>query len=184
MEECRRYRAAIDEERIPPLLVVATFIFDLLCIHPFRDGNGRVSRLAASLLLQSHGFQVVRYVSRERLIEESKEEYYRVLKLCSEGWHEGRNEIIPWWNYFLSTLRSAYKEFERQLESVQARPAKSDLVRQTVLAQVEEFTLADRTAQLPAASVQLVKKVLAGMKSAGQVRLTGRGRGARWGVVR
>ena len=80
---CRRYRTAADEGCIPPLLIVATFVFDLLCIHPFRDGNGRVSRLTTSLLLQSHGFQVPRYMSLERLVEESKEEYYRVLKLCS-----------------------------------------------------------------------------------------------------
>jgi len=181
---CHRYRAATDEERIPSLLIVATFIFDLLSIHPFRDGNGRVSRLATSLLLRSHGFGVVRYISLERLIEESKEEYYGVLKLCSQAWHEGKNEIVPWWNYFLSALRSAYKEFERQIESVEARPAKSDLVRQTVLGQVEPFTLADMAAQLPAASPQLIKKVLAEMKRAGRVRLTGRGRGASWEVVR
>jgi Fic family protein len=181
---CREYRAAGDEDRVPPLLIVATFVFDLLCIHPFRDGNGRVSRLATSLLLQAHGFQVARYISLERLIEDSKEEYYRVLKLCSQGWHEGKNEIIPWWNYFLSTLRSAYKEFERQVESVEARPAKSSLVRQTVLSQVEPFTLADMSAQLPGASPQLIKKVLAEMKKAGRVGLAGRGRGARWEVAR
>jgi Fic family protein len=181
---CRRYRAATDDERVPPLLIVATFVFDLLCIHPFRDGNGRVSRLATSLLLQAHDFQVIRYISLERLIEESKEEYYRILKLCSQGWHEGKNEIIPWWNYFLSTLRSAYKELEHQVESVEARPAKSDLVRRTVLGQVEPFTLADMAVQLPSASPQLIKKVLAEMKNAGQVRLTGRGRGARWEIAR
>jgi Fic family protein len=181
---CRAYRVAGDEERVPPLLVVATFVLDFLCIHPFRHGNGRVSRLATSLLLQSQGFQVARYISLERLIEDTKEEYYRVLKLCSQEWHEGRNEIIPWWNYFLSTLRGAYKEFERQVESVGARPAKSDLVRQTVLAQVGPFTLADMAVQLPAASSQLIKKVLAGLKKAGQVRLVGRGRGARWDVTR
>ncbi len=181
---CRRYLHASDEGRIPPLLIVATFVFDLLCIHPFRDGNGRVSRLATSLLLQSQGFQVPRYMSLERLVEESKEEYYRVLKLCSEGWHEGKNEIVPWWNYFLGTLRSAYKEFEHQVESVGSRPAKSDLIRQTALAQIEPFTLADMVAQLPAASPQLIKKVLSEMKQAGRVRLVGRGRGARWEVVR
>jgi Fic family protein len=180
---CRRYRTAIDEERVPPLLIVATFVLDLLCIHPFRDGNGRVSRLATALLLQSQGFQVARYISLERLIEDSKEEYYRILKLCSQGWHEGQNEIIPWWNYFLGTLRGAYREFQRQIESVEARPAKSDLIRQTVLGQVEPFTLADMTAQLPAASSQLIKKILAEMKKAGQARLVGRGRGARWEVV-
>jgi Fic family protein len=181
---CRRYRAAFDEDRVPPLLVVAAFVFDFLCIHPFRDGNGRVSRLVTSLLLQSHDFQVVRYISLERLIEERKEEYYSVLELCSRNWHEGKNEIIPWWNFFLGVLRSAYKEFERQVESGEARPAKSDLVRQTVLGQVEAFTLADMAAQLPVASSQLIKKVLAEMKRTGRVRLVGRGRGARWEVVR
>lgn len=180
---CRNYREACDSERVPPLLVVASFVFDLLCIHPFRDGNGRVSRLATTLLLQSHGFEVARYISLERLIEESKDEYYRVLAECSQGWHEGKNEIIPWWNYFLSVLRRAYQEFERQVELVEARPAKSDLVRQTVLAQVEQFTLADLVAQLPAASPQLIKKVLAELKKAGKVRLVGRGRGARWEVI-
>jgi Fic family protein len=180
----RRYRAAIDEERIPPLLVVATFILDFLCIHPFRDGNGRVSRLATSLLLEAQGFQVARYISLERHIEESKEEYYRVLKLCSQGWHEGNNEILPWWNYFLGILRSAYKEFGQRVESIDARPAKSDLTRQTVLAQIEPFTLADIAGQLPAASRQLIKKVLADMKRGRRVRLVGRGRGARWEVIR
>jgi len=102
---------------------------------------------------------------------------------CSQGWHKGTNEIIPWWNYFLSVLRRAYKEFERRIESVEARPAKSDLVRQTALAQVEQFTLADMVAQLPAASPQLIKKVLAELKKAGKVRLVGRGRGARWEVI-
>jgi len=92
--------------------------------------------------------------------------------------------MLTLWNYFLGTLRSAYKEFARQVESVQARPAKSDLIRQIVLAQVEKFTLADMTAQLPAASPQLIKKVLAEMKMGGQARLVGRGRGARWEVVR
>jgi Fic family protein len=181
---CRRYRAAIDEERTPPLLIAATFVLDFVCIHPFRDGNGRVSRLATSLLLQLQGFQVPRYISLERHIEDSKDECYRVLKLCSQGWHEGKNEIVPWWNYFLGMLRSAYQEFQRQVESAQARPAKSDLVRRTVLAQIEPFTLADMTAQLPVASPQLIKKVLAEMKQAGRVRLAGRGRGARWELIR
>ena len=181
---CRNYRTAVDEERIPPPLIVATFVFDLLCIHPFRDGNGRVSRLVTSLLLESHGFSVARHISLERLVEENREEYYRILKLCSGGWHEGKNEIVPWWNYFLGLLRTAYKELERRVESASARPAKSDLVRQTVLAQVDRFALADIAAQLPSASSQLVKKVLAELKRTGAVRLAGRGRGALWEVVR
>jgi len=180
---CRNYRAACDGERVPPLLIVATFVFDFLCIHPFRDGNGRVARLATTLLLQVHGFYVARYISLERLVEESKEDYYAILADCSLGWHEGKNENVPWWNYFLSVLRRAYKEFERQMESAEARSAKSDLVRQTVLAQVEQFTLGDLAAQLPAASPQLIKKVLAKLKKQGKIRLFGRGRGARWEII-
>jgi hypothetical protein len=118
---------------------------------------------------------VARYISLERLIEDTKDEYYR---------HEGKNEIVPWWNYFLGALRTAYREFQHQIESVEARPAKGDLVRQTVLAQVEPFTLADMAAQLPAVSSQLIKKVLGEMKKAGQTRLVGGGRGARWETIR
>jgi len=181
---CRNYRTINNEELLPPLLSVATFIFDLLCIHPFRDGNCRVSRLATTLMLESHGFIVPRFISLERLIEETQDDYYQVLSRCSEGWHEGANEILPWWNYLLRTIRRAYQEFEQKIESAEARPAKSELVRQTVLDQVEEFTLADLKTLLPAVSPQLIKKVLANLKESGQVRLQGRGRGARWEVVR
>ena len=165
------------------MLLVATFVFDFLCIHPFRDGNGRVSRLVTTLLLQSHGFQVACYISLERLIEESKEDYYRILGECSNGWHEGRNEILPWWNYFLGVVRSAYKELETQVTSAAVRPAKGDMVRRIVLEQAGEFTLADLSAQLPSASPQLIKKVLNELKGPGRVRLAGRGRGAKWNVI-
>lgn len=177
---CQRYREACEEERIPPLLIVATFVFDFLCVHPFRDGNGRVSRLLTTMLLKAHGFEVARYISLERLVEERKDEYYGVLRTCSDGWHKGQNEIVPWWNYFLGVLRSGYSEFERQVESVGGRPAKSELVRSIVLDQLGRFTLADLVQQAPAASPQLIKKVLAELKQEGRIRLTGRGRGAFW----
>jgi len=117
------------------------------------------------------------------LVEETKDEYYAVLAECSRGWHQNKNEIIPWWTYFLSTLRQAYRAFEQKVENVQARPAKSDLVRQVVLAQVEQFTLGDLAAQLPALSPQLIKKVLTELKRQNKVRLIGRGRGARWEII-
>ncbi len=177
---CRGYSDAVNEERVPPLLIIATFVFDFLCIHPFRDGNGRVSRLATTLLLKTHGFEVVRYISLERLVEERKDEYYSILGACSDGWHHGTNEILPWWNYFLGVLRSAYREFERQVETTGARPAKSELVRKAVLEQLGQFTLAELAQQAPAASPQLIKKVLAELKREGRIRLTGRGRGASW----
>jgi len=180
---CQNYRNAEADDLLPPLLLIATFIFDFLCVHPFRDGNGRVSRLITTLLLESCDFRVGRYISVERLIEESKEEYYRIMAECSHGWHEGENEIIPWWNYFLSIIRRAYNEFKRQVESIEARPAKSDLVRQTILSQVEQFTLSDIMTQVPSASSQLIKKILSELKEENKVCLTGRGRGARWEKV-
>ena len=98
---CQKHKEACYEEAgrhqpIPTLLVVATFVFDLLCGHPFRDGNGRVSRLVTTLLLKAHGFEVVRYISLERLVEERKDEYYGILHTCSGGWRDGKNESVPW----------------------------------------------------------------------------------------
>lgn len=107
-----------------------------------------------------------------------------VLARCSIGWHESRNEIVAWWNYFLGILRNAYGEFGHQVDSARAHPAKSELVRRVVLAQTEPFTLADLSAQLPSVSPQPIKKVLAGLREAGRVRLEGRGRGAQWSLVR
>lgn len=179
---CRNYEAICGDESLPGPLSVASFVFDLSCIHPFRDGNGRVSRLAATQLLIQQGFQVSRYVSLERLIEGSKTDYYQVLEQCSANWHRDKNEIIPWWNYFLGILRRAYLEFEQKIDDTGRGPAKTELVRQAILAQVGSFTLAELSAQVPAASLPLLRKVLGEMKKAGQVRLVGRGRGARWEV--
>ncbi|MGD0464528.1 MAG: Fic family protein [Tepidisphaeraceae bacterium] len=180
---CDTYQQFIEEEAVPPLMLVATFVFDFLCIHPFRDGNGRVSRLLTALLLQQQGFVVGRFVSLERLVEDSKEDYYRALGTCSRNWAEGRNEIAPWWNYFLTIVRRAYVEFAEKVERATPRGAKSELARQAALAQVGSFTLADLKAQVPSASPQLLKKVLATMKKEGSVKVMGHGRSARWEVT-
>jgi Fic family protein len=177
---CRNYQLGLGKSTVPPLLVLSTFVFDFLCIHPFRDGNGRVSRLLTTLLLQNLEFSVCRYISLERLVEQSKEEYYSTLAECSRGWHEGKNEIHPWWNFFLGVLHRAYKEFEQRVEFASKRPAKSDLIRQTIMDQVDQFTLGELSAQVPSVSPQLVKKVLSELKKAGKITLSGRGRGARW----
>ncbi len=177
---CEAYLDLCRREWLPPLLAVATFVFDFLCIHPFRDGNGRVSRLLTTLLLQSHDFQVARYISLERLVEDEKDAFYRALGECSRGWHEGKNDILLWWNYFLGIVRSGYREFEKQVNEISARPAKTDMVRRAVLDQPTDFTLAELSADLPGLSPQLIKKVLADLKSEGEVALAGRGRGAVW----
>jgi len=115
-------------------------------------------------------------------VEESKEDYYRVLQECSRGWAEGKNEIVPWWNYFLTILRRAYVMFAETMEKAKTPSGKTHVVRQAALAQVGPFTLADVAAEVPGTSEPMVKKVLAGMREEGLLILEGRGRGARWRV--
>ncbi|MCZ7644805.1 MAG: Fic family protein [Planctomycetota bacterium] len=179
---CIVYRDFCDKERLPPLLAITTFVFDFLCVHPFRDGNGRVSRLLTTLLLQQHGFEVVRYLSLERLIEESKADYYEVLKRCSKGWHDGKNEIVPWWNYMLGILKNAYGEFSSRVERFGAI-GKADLVRTAVLRQEAAFTVSTIATACPSVSVPYIRKVLKQMRSKGEVAVQGYGRGAKWTLL-
>lgn len=112
-ELCLLHRHALNQGVAPPLVAVAALVLDFLCIHPFRDGNGRISRLLTLLVLYQHDFEVGRYISLERLVEESRTEYYEVLQLSSRGWHEGRHDLLPWLNYFLAILKRAYREWEK-----------------------------------------------------------------------
>ena len=177
---CREYRETAEAELLPELLLVGSFVLDLLCIHPFRDGNGRVSRLMTTLLLERSGFVVSRYVSLERLIEGSGESYYRSLLESSQGWHDSNHDIVPWWDFFLSIVNRAYREFSEAVESRKAGPGKTELVRAAILGMDGQFSLSEVRAQLPSISEQLIKRVLQQMKADGRLKLDGRGRGASW----
>jgi Fic family protein len=100
-------KQTMDGNETDPLLLIATFILDFECVHPFKDGNGRIGRLLALLLLYQVGYEVGRYISLERIVEESKETYYDALYKSSQGWHEGKHDLRPWWNYFLGMLIAA-----------------------------------------------------------------------------
>jgi Fic family protein len=114
-ELCLAYNRSIDQSKIPPLLAAACLVFDFLCIHPFREANGRVSRLLTLFALYHHGHNVGRYISLERIVEQSKESYYEALQTSSVGWHDGSHDIMPWFHYFLSTIHTAYREFEERV---------------------------------------------------------------------
>lgn len=176
---CLGYNDVINKS-IPDLLVIANFVFDFLCIHPFRDGNGRVSRILTTLLLLQSGYLVGRYISIERLIEENKEDYYRVLKESSEGWHSGHHNLLPWWNYFFSIVKAAYQELNAKVEAHPGSDNKSALIREIVLGQERKFQLSDIEKLVPDASTQLIKKVLSDLKKEGRILLQGRGAGAYW----
>jgi len=180
-ELCLLYRHALDQEHIPPLLAVAGLVFDFLCIHPFRDGNGRVSRLLTLLALYQHDYEVGRYISLERLVEETREDYYESLRQSSENWHEGRHDLLPWLNYFLAVLRRAYREFEERAGQVKSpRGAKTALVEAAVEGFPGEFTLSDLERACPGVSRDMVRRVLRELQRAGRVVCLGRGPGARW----
>src|SRR5438045_3267196 len=137
------WKDSLDERSIHPTVAMAAMNLDFLCIHPFRDGNGRVSRLL--LLLQSYqlGYEVGRYISLERLIEQNKDRYYETLGQSSTGWHEGRHNPWPYINFILYTLLEAYREFERRVGQTAApKGAKTELVLQAIRAQKGEFRLA------------------------------------------
>lgn len=180
------WQRCISERGVPHLIALAAFNLDFLCIHPFRDGNGRVSRLL--WLLQSYqlGFEVGRYISLERLVEQNKERYYETLEHSSQGWHEGKHDPWPYINYVLSILKAAYREFADHLGEVKpARGAKRDLVLagiarlQARLAH-EGFSISELEQVCPGVSRDMVRTVLREQQKLGQVACVGRGPAAKW----
>lgn len=174
-----------EERWAPPAVALAAFNLDFLCIHPFRDGNGRVSRLALLLQTYGAGMEVGRYISLERLIEENKDRYYQTLEQCSIGWHEGKHDPWPFINYILSILKLAYQEFVERLGQVaEPKGAKAELIRNAVARRQGEFRLSDIEQDCPAVGREWIRAVLAEMKKAGELQCRGRGVGARWKRLR
>lgn len=166
---------------VASIVAIAACNLDFLCIHPFRDGNGRTSRLL--LLLQCHqtGYDVGRYVSLERLIEEHKARYYETLQQSSVGWHEGRHDPWPYINFILFILRSAYREFERRVGDTRApRGSKTARVLTAIEGLSSEFTFADVLSQCPGVGVDLIRKTLKRLRARGNLGCSGRGPAARW----
>lgn len=180
-ELCLVYRHTTDQKAVSPLLAIACLVLDFLCIHPFRDGNGRVSRLLTLLALYQHGYEFGRYVSLERLVEESREEYYEALHRSSEGWHDGKHDLLPWLNYFVAILRRAAREFEQRAGEVKSpRGAKTSLVHDAIQRQHGVFRVADLQSDCPGVSLDMIRRVLKDMRGLGQVECLGRGHQAQW----
>ena len=174
------WRACLDEAWVHPLIALAAFNLDFLCIHPFRDGNGRVSRLLLLLQCYHLGFEVGRYISLERLIEQNKERYYETLEQSSQGWHEGRHDAWPYINYLLFILKGAYREFAERAGDVQApRGSKTAQVLEAIRRLPREFTLTQLEQACPGVSRDMVRRVLAGERGK-SVACAGRGPGAKW----
>lgn len=175
------FKQAMENTETDPLLLIATFILDFECVHPFKDGNGRIGRLLTLLLLYQAGYEVGRYISLERVVEESKETYYDTLYKSSRGWHEGKHDLRPWWNYFLGMLIAAYKEFEERVGTItSARGAKREMVRSAVERLPERFTIGDLKRACPGVSYPTLQRALADLRKEKKVRCLGRGPDAEW----
>lgn len=166
---------------LDPLLLIPFYVLDFLCIHPFLDGNGRMARLLSLLLLYHHGYEVGRYVSLERIIEQTKQSYYDTLYQSSQGWHEGKHDVLPWTEYFLSTVLAAYGEFEGRFGKVsKGRGSKTDMIRNAVNGFIADFTITEVERACPKVSRDMIRHVLGQLREDGLIMPVGKGRGAKW----
>ncbi|WP_433161237.1 Fic family protein [Kribbella sp. CA-247076] len=176
-----RYLAAQREGRHHPVLLVGLMVLDLLVIHPFADGNGRIARALTNALLCDAGYEVCRWVSLEQLIADSADLYYDALLRSTHDWHEEASDPWPWLSYFVSTLADAYQTFARRAASDRSAGTKQERVREHVLRHAAPvFRLADVRSALPGVSDQTIRLVLEQLKSEGKVNPEGAGRAAVW----
>jgi Fic family protein len=182
MEELiRLYDDAATQDRREPLMIIPLTVLDFLCVHPFSDGNGRIARLLTLLLLYHFDYNVGRYISLERIFEESGQTYYDALESSSQGWHDGNHDAAPWLGYFWGVLLRAYAEFEERVGNVGGgRGSKTRRVRDAVKRRVGPFQISDIEMDCPGTSRELIRRVLRTLRDEGAIVSEGVGRGARW----
>lgn len=175
------YKSALDQHLADPLVLVPLVVLDFLCIHPFPDGNGRMARLLTLQLLYHFDYTVGRFISLERIFEESKKSYYETLEASSQHWHEATHDSAPWMDYFWGALLRAYKELENRVGTIErGRGAKGDRVRAEILKRNLPFSISELEEACPGVSRDMVRLVLRAMKTEGLIAPTGKGRGAKW----
>lgn len=174
---CNSFLRAWDESPIDKLLLIPMFVLDFLCVHPFNDGNGRMSRLLTLLLFYKAGYIAGKYISLEMLIEKSKGTYYEVLQSSSEGWHEGENDYVPFVRYYLGILTRAYEDFESRIKLIQDRSlSKADRVRLLIDKHIGKITKREIMEMCPDISKITVERTLAELVKSGYLAKTGAGR--------
>ena len=174
-----KYTASI--KNLDPIIVIPLAILDFLCIHPFLDGNGRISRLLTLLMLYQANYHVGRYISLERVIEQSKESYYETLQKSSQNWHKGEHDSKPWLHYFWGVIIKAYRELDDNVTDIKSgKGSKTEMIRQAVYHRMGPFSITELQDQLPTIGRAMIKLVLADLKKDGTIELQGKGRGAKW----
>lgn len=174
---CNAYQEAIGDVEIDSLLLIPMFILDFLCIHPFNDGNGRMSRLLTLLLLYRSGYFVGKFISLERLIADSKETYYDALQDSSTGWHEGKNDYLPFVRYMLGIVIAAYREFASRVDVLITRGlSKPGRVRELIRSTTGRITKTEIMKQCPDISQRTVERALTELMNSGEIIKIGGGR--------
>ncbi len=176
---CALYAQAVAQDKVDPLILIPVFICDFLCIHPFNDGNGRMSRLLTLLLLYQNGYEVGKYISIERQIELTKDVYYDVLNTAGQGWYEEVNDPTPFIKYMLRIILACYVEFEERLNVAGTEDpvlTAYDIVKTYVLEKVGKFTSTDVMEACPGAGRSSVLNALKKLRDEGVIIKTGNGR--------
>lgn len=173
---CMEYNRVIGNMELDPLIAIPVFIHDFLCIHPFNDGNGRMSRLLTTLLLYRSGFYVGKYVSLEAKISADKDLYYDALYASQNGWHEGKDDPEPFIKYLLGTILAAYKDFEDRVAIVETKRSALDKVRTATRNKIGRFTKQDIRELCPTLSDSSIEGAFKKMVEEGELRREGGGR--------
>ena len=177
---CEEYNKVIGNMGLEPLIAIPIFIHDFLCIHPFNDGNGRMSRLLTTLLLYRSGFYVGKYISLEAKIAKNKDLYYAALSRAQHGWHEGTEDVVPFIKYLLGTILASYKDFGDRFAIVQEKLPAIEIVRKASLNIIGRFTKQDIREQCPSLSLSSVEGALRKMVAAGELKREGAGKATRY----
>ena len=173
---CEEYNLAIGNMELEPLILIPVFIHDFLCIHPFNDGNGRMSRLLTTLLLYRNGFYVGRYISLEGKIAKNKDLYYDALSRSQDGWHEGTEDIIPFIKYMLGIILAAYKDFEDSMDLIGVKLSALEIVRRASKNKLGRFNKQDIRELCPNLSDSSIEGALRKMLSSGELKREGKGK--------
>ena len=173
---CEEYNRVIGNAELEPLIAIPVFIHDFLCIHPFNDGNGRMSRLLTTLLLYRSGFYVGKYISLEAKIAKHKDLYYDALSASQNGWHEGSNDPVPFIKYLLGTILAAYRDFEDRFALVEIKRPALDMVRLATQYKIGRFTKQDIWELCPSISISSIEGALRKMVDNGEIKREGSGK--------
>ena len=173
---CESFNRETDACEIDPLILIPAFIVDFLCVHPFNDGNGRMSRLLTTLLLYRAGYVVGKYVSLESKIEKTKESYYKALEKSDINWNNGENDLTPFIKYILGTVLAAYRDFEQRVILVEDKASAIDLVRNAVNNTIGKFTKSDIMELVPSVGKTSVENSLKILIEEGVIGRDGKGK--------